>query len=81
MYENFTPGQDIIFRNLTPGQGSSSDFPATPPRMFVNQVPPPGGNLSGQEDCSLYKQWIFKDITQLVMLLLLLELDYHHDIV
>ena len=32
-----------MFRTSTPGQGSFSDFPAAPPRMFVDQVPPPPG--------------------------------------
>ena len=31
-------GQGIIFRNLTPGQGSFSDFPSAPPPMFVGHV-------------------------------------------
>ena len=44
VFETLTPGQSIIFRNLTPGQGAFSDFPAAPPRMFVDQVPPPGLN-------------------------------------
>ena len=39
--ENFSLGQGIIFRNLTPKHGSFLDFPAAPTRMFVGQIPPP----------------------------------------
>ena len=42
--ENFTPGQGIIFRNLTPGQGGFLDFLAAPHpyvRRPSHQVPPP----------------------------------------
>ena len=35
---NFSPGQDIIFRNL--GQGNFSDFPVAPPFILTDQVTP-----------------------------------------
>ena len=37
----FAPRQCIIFRNLTAGWGSISDFPGAPPHMLAIQVPPP----------------------------------------
>ena len=60
--ENFTPGQGIIFRTLAPGQGSFSDFPAAPPRMFVDQVPPPPKNESACR-LSLYSLVLFLSFT------------------
>ena len=39
--EVFTGGKEIVFKNLTPGHVSFSNFPAAPPRMFADQVPSP----------------------------------------
>ena len=47
-------GQGIIFRNLIPGQGSFSYFPAAPPRMFVDQVPLPAGYLASMRNCIFF---------------------------